>query len=101
MPREPPVMRAVRPASERGMPVGSVGMGRVSLTEYGGGKRPKGYLIVRRISMKIAVLVARILLGLIFTFFGSNMLFHFLPTPPLTGDVATMSRLMAVHGWIY
>jgi uncharacterized membrane protein YphA (DoxX/SURF4 family) len=49
--------------------------------------------------MKRGVLVARILLGLIFTFFGSNLLFHFLPTPPLTGDVATMTQLMAQHGW--
>ena len=32
--------------------------------------------------MKIAVLIARILLGLIFVFFGLNIFFHFLPTPP-------------------
>ena len=51
--------------------------------------------------MKRGVLVARILLGVIFTFFGSNMLFHFLPTPPLTGDVATMTQLMFVHKWTY
>jgi hypothetical protein len=33
--------------------------------------------------MKIVVLVARILLGLIFAFFGANLMFHFLPNPPL------------------
>jgi len=33
--------------------------------------------------MKIVVAIARILLGLIFAFFGSNILFHFLPTPPM------------------
>lgn len=33
--------------------------------------------------MKVAVLIARILLGLIFAFFGSNVLFQFLPTPPM------------------
>lgn len=33
--------------------------------------------------MKIAVLIARILLGLIFVFFGSNAFLHFLPMPPL------------------
>lgn len=35
--------------------------------------------------MKIVAIVARILLGAIFIFFGSNLLFHFLPmgpTPP-------------------
>jgi putative oxidoreductase len=37
----------------------------------------------RRNRMKIVVLIARLLLGLIFAFFGSNMLFHFLPNPPL------------------
>ena len=49
--------------------------------------------------MKRGVLIARVVLGLIFTFFGSNMLFQFLPAPPLTGDIATMTRLMAAHGW--
>jgi putative oxidoreductase len=33
--------------------------------------------------MKIAATIARYLLGVIFVFFGSNMLFHFLPTPPM------------------
>jgi len=33
--------------------------------------------------MKIAVLIARLLLGAIFVFFGSNILFHFLPNPPI------------------
>jgi uncharacterized membrane protein YphA (DoxX/SURF4 family) len=35
--------------------------------------------------MKIAVLVARILLGLIFVFFGLNGFLHFLPSPPPPG----------------
>lgn len=38
--------------------------------------------------MKILTIVVRILLGLIFVFFGSNGLFHFLPMPPLPGGVA-------------
>jgi putative oxidoreductase len=33
--------------------------------------------------MKIAVLISRILVGLIFAFFGANLLFHFLPNPPM------------------
>lgn len=34
-------------------------------------------------SMKITVLISRILLGLIFVFFGSNAFLHFLPMPTL------------------
>jgi len=33
--------------------------------------------------MKIVVLIVRLLLGLVFAFFGANLLFHFLPTPPI------------------
>jgi putative oxidoreductase len=33
--------------------------------------------------MKIVVMIARLLLGLIFAFFGANLMFHFLPNPPM------------------
>lgn len=33
--------------------------------------------------MKIAALISRLLLGLVFTFFGLNGFLHFLPNPPL------------------
>ena len=33
--------------------------------------------------MKIATIIARSLLGLIFVVFGSNMFLHFIPMPPL------------------
>ena len=33
--------------------------------------------------MKIVTAIARILLGLIFAFFGANLLFQFLPNPPM------------------
>lgn len=47
--------------------------------------------------MKIAATVARYLLGVIFAFFGSNMLFHFLPTPPIPpGPLADFNRAFAV-----
>src|ERR1700758_2663229 len=36
----------------------------------------------RRIHMKIATIIARSLLGLIFVVFGSNMFLHFIPIPP-------------------
>jgi uncharacterized membrane protein YphA (DoxX/SURF4 family) len=44
--------------------------------------------------MKIAALVARLLLGLLFTVFGLNMFLHFIPTPPgppgAAGQFATL-----------
>ena len=46
--------------------------------------------------MKIAATIARFLLGLIFLFFGSNLLFHFLPNPPMPpGPMANFSTAMA------
>src|SRR5882724_12815577 len=40
--------------------------------------------------MKVATIIARVLLGLIFVVFGSNIFLHFIPTPPpspsLVGD---------------
>jgi putative oxidoreductase len=50
--------------------------------------------------MKIAVVIARVLLGLVFLFFGLNNLFHFLPNPPIPGDAGTISTIMFTHGWI-
>jgi putative oxidoreductase len=38
--------------------------------------------------MKILTIIARVLLGLIFVFFGSNGFLHFLPMPPLPEGVA-------------
>lgn len=38
--------------------------------------------------MKIATVIARILLGLIFVFFGSNAFLHFIPMPPLPQGVS-------------
>ena len=38
--------------------------------------------------MKILTIIARSFLGLIFVFFGSNGLLHFLPMPPLPQGVA-------------
>jgi uncharacterized membrane protein YphA (DoxX/SURF4 family) len=35
--------------------------------------------------MKIAAIIARVLLGLMFLVFGSNAFLHFLPMPPMTG----------------
>jgi len=38
--------------------------------------------------MKIATVIARVLLGLIFVVFGSNAFLHFIPMPPLPQNLA-------------
>lgn len=38
--------------------------------------------------MKVAFLIARILLGLMFVVFGLNAFFHYIPMPPLPKDVS-------------
>jgi putative oxidoreductase len=55
--------------------------------------------------MKILIIIARVILGLAFTFFGANLVFHFLPMPPpppgLAGDyskVFAASGLMSAVG---
>jgi putative oxidoreductase len=49
--------------------------------------------------MKIAVVIARILLGLVFFVFGLNDFFHFIPMQPMPGDAGTLATLMFTHGW--
>ena len=47
--------------------------------------------------MKIVATIARYLMGVVFVFFGSNLIFHFLPNPPLPpGPMADFSTAMAV-----
>jgi hypothetical protein len=49
--------------------------------------------------MKIVVLIARILLGLIFAVFGANLLFPFIPVPPMPpGPIKDFNAvLMTTH----
>ena len=49
--------------------------------------------------MKIAVVVARILLGLVFLVFGSNNFFHFMPNQPIPGDAGVLADVLFRHGW--
>lgn len=49
--------------------------------------------------MKIAVLIARILLGLLFFVFGLNFYFHFIPSPLPPGEAGELIGLMFKHGW--
>ena len=51
--------------------------------------------------MKKAILVVRILLGLMFVVFGANILFPFLPMPPQPpSDAATLSAILMQHKWM-
>lgn len=50
--------------------------------------------------MKVAVHIARVLLGLIFFVFGLNGLLHFLPMQPIPGDAGTFATILAQHGWM-
>jgi putative oxidoreductase len=51
--------------------------------------------------MKIAVLIARILLGLVFLVFGLNVFFPFSPMQPMPWDVGTLMSLMFQHRWFH
>ena len=52
--------------------------------------------------MKIVSMVARYLLGLIFVFFGANLLFHFLPNPPVPpGPVREFMTVMGGTHYLY
>src|ERR1700733_12854177 len=51
--------------------------------------------------MKIAATIARYLLGVIFVFFGSNLLFHFIPNPPMPpSPFANFSSALAESHYI-
>ena len=47
--------------------------------------------------MKYAILVARVLLGLIFLVFGTNHIVPFLPMPPMAGDAGAFATILMVH----
>jgi len=49
--------------------------------------------------MKIAVVIARVLLGLVFLVSGLNIYFPFIPQQAIPGDAGAMAGLMFQHGW--
>jgi len=52
-------------------------------------------------AVRYAIIIARILLGLVFFVFGLNGLLHFLPMPPMPpSDAATWSTIMMAHHWM-
>src|SRR5258708_5239127 len=51
--------------------------------------------------MRIAAMIARLLLGLIFLVFGLNGFLHFIPMPPPTGLAAQFTGVIfASHFWV-
>jgi putative oxidoreductase len=51
--------------------------------------------------VKIAALIARILMGATFLIFGLNGFLRFIPTPPLSGLVGEFNHAMFASGYIY
>lgn len=50
--------------------------------------------------MKVAVLVARILLGLVFVIFGFDKIVPFIPAKLPGGDAGALAGLMMAHKWM-
>jgi len=51
--------------------------------------------------MKYAILIARVLLGIVVVVFGSNAFLHFIPTPPLQGQAGAFIGALIASGYIY
>src|ERR1700755_1154609 len=60
---------------------------------------------VRRVNggnqMRIVVVIARVLLGLMFVFFGMNGFLNFLPAPPLTGVPGAFLGALITSHYVY
>jgi putative oxidoreductase len=51
--------------------------------------------------MKYAIIIVRVLLGLMFAVFGSNAFLHFIPMPPMEGDAGAFIGALIKSGFIY
>jgi putative oxidoreductase len=51
--------------------------------------------------MKYAVIIVRVLLGLVFAVFGSNAFLHFIPMPPMQGLPGQFIGALVGSGYIY
>jgi putative oxidoreductase len=53
-------------------------------------------------TMKVVTIIARVLLGLMFVVFGSNIFFHFIPMPPLPATLAgDFSKALMQSNYMY
>src|SRR4051812_46776972 len=50
--------------------------------------------------MKIATIIVRVLLGLMFAVFGSNAFLHFIPVPPMSGPGGAFMGALSETGYI-
>jgi putative oxidoreductase len=50
--------------------------------------------------MKAAIIIVRVLLGLVFVIFGSNAFLHFIPMPPMQGPSGAFIGAMADTGYL-
>ncbi|HLZ52939.1 MAG TPA: hypothetical protein VKS19_00535 [Verrucomicrobiae bacterium] len=50
--------------------------------------------------MKIAEIIARVLLGLVFVVFGSNAFLHFIHPPPMSGPAGDFINAMMDTGYV-
>ena len=67
----------------------------------GGKEIEMPFRLVDSSNMKIATIIARILLGLVFTVFGSNAFLHFIPMPPMSGPAGDFMTAMFSTHYIY
>ncbi len=51
--------------------------------------------------MKYAIIIARVLLGLMFVVFGSNAFLHFIPMPQMEGPAGAFMGALFSSGYIY
>ena len=51
--------------------------------------------------MKYAIIITRVLLGLVFVVFGSNAFLHFIPMPPMQGQAGAFIGALINSGCIY
>src|SRR5438128_1920113 len=51
--------------------------------------------------MKYAIIIARVLLGLVFAVFGSNAFLHFIPMPPMQGQAGAFIGALIGSGYMY
>lgn len=51
--------------------------------------------------MKYAIIIVRVLLGLMFAVFGSNGFLHFIPMPPMQGEAGAFIGALIKSGFIY
>jgi putative oxidoreductase len=51
--------------------------------------------------MKYAIIIARVLLGLVFAVFGSNAFLHFIPVQEMHGDAGAFMGALFHSGYVY